>query len=74
MYSPHQSWFANYVKELKFKPLIFLWNHTVERIWVEVNGRVNYPIKTCLISMEENLQFNMDNSMHRFCVSGLALE
>ena len=44
-------------------------NHPVERIWVEVNSRVNYPIKACLIMMEENGVINMESALHKFCVS-----
>ena len=28
-------------------------NHFVERMWVEINGRVNYPVKECLVTLEE---------------------
>jgi len=44
-------------------------NHPVERIWVEVNSRVNYPIKKCLINMEDNHLINMDNDHHKFLTS-----
>ena len=33
---------------------VLMQNHTVERCWSEVQARVNYPIKSCLIKMEEN--------------------
>ena len=46
-----------------------LQNHPVERIWVEINGRVNYPVKASLIQMEENGEINMDCLTHKFCVS-----
>ena len=51
-------------------------NHVVERIWVEINKRVNYPLKKALIDMEnENLIKIHDNvnTLHRFCVSWLAV-
>jgi len=37
-------------------------------MWVEVNTRVNYPLKTEM--MESNL-FNLDDPLHYFCVSTL---
>ena len=40
-------------------------NHCVER---EVNTRVNYPIKSCLIYLEEQHDFNLDLD-HKFGVS-----
>jgi hypothetical protein len=48
-------------------------NHPVERIWVEINGRVNYPIKSCLISMQERGELDMDNEHVKFCVSWFAI-
>ena len=50
-------------------------NHTVERCWPEVNARVNYPIKSCLIKMEENAVIDMDSPVHvhKFCVSWFTL-
>jgi hypothetical protein len=51
-------------------------NHIVERIWVEINKRVNYPLKKALIDMEnENLIRTDDksNTLHCFCVSWLAV-
>ena len=44
-------------------------NHMIERIWVEVNTRVNYPIKTILIRLEDSGEIDMDNPIHRFCTS-----
>ena len=44
-------------------------NHVVERIWVEVNGRVNYPIKAVLVEMEESGEIDLENDHVKFCVS-----
>ena len=49
-------------------------NHMVERIWVEVNARVNYPIKTVLIDMMESGDFSLDNDCDKFCVSWFAIK
>ena len=49
--------------------IILSQNHTVERIWPEVNHRVNYPIKRKLIEMEENNEIDMTCSCTKFCVS-----
>ena len=48
-------------------------NHTVERIWPEINTRVNYPIKACLIDMEQRDAFDLDVATHKFCVSWFSL-
>ena len=37
----------------------------VERIWVEVNTRVNCPIKRILIVMEDSEEIDMDNPLHK---------
>ena len=44
-------------------------NHIVERIWVEINARVNYPVKSCLIALEEAGNINMDCPHVKYCVS-----
>ena len=41
----------------------------VERIWVKINRRVNYPIKSCLITLEEAGDINMDFPHIQYCVS-----
>jgi len=41
----------------------------IERVWVDVNTRVNYPIKTALIEMEVNHEINLENDHIKFCVS-----
>lgn len=41
----------------------------VERIWVEINNRVNYPLKSCLRDMEEAGSIHMDDPVHQFCTS-----
>ena len=50
-----------------------LQNHIVERMWVEVNKRINYPLKEVLVDMEHKGQIDMNNSLHRFCCSWLTL-
>ena len=44
-------------------------NHRVERMWVEVNQRVNYPVKQILVSMEGAQEIDMSNNVVKFCVS-----
>ena len=41
----------------------------IERLWVEVNTRVNYPVKRILIEMESGSHINMADSLIKFCVS-----
>ena len=48
---------------------LFVQNHCVERIWVEINARVNYPIKACVIALEEAGDIDMDCSHTKYCVS-----
>lgn len=48
-------------------------NHRAERIWREVNQRVNYPIKWVLVEMENNGEIDMDNEVVKFCVSWIAI-
>ena len=47
----------------------FSQNHCVERMWVEINARVNYPLKTCLMELEERSDIDMDCDHVKFCVS-----
>ena len=42
-------------------------------MWVEVNRRVNYPLKQCIIDMIENRLLNMDSPMVKYCVSWISL-
>ena len=44
----------------------------IERFWVEVNARVNYPIKNALRNMEEADEIDMDLEETKFCVSAVA--
>ena len=48
-------------------------NHPAERIWVEVNQRVNYPTKQALNALIEVDQLNMDDPIVRFCLSWLTM-
>ena len=48
---------------------LLLQNHTIERIWCEVNQRVNYPIKAVLNDMLDNGYISLDNSCIQFCTS-----
>lgn len=38
-------------------------------MWVEVNARVNYPIKTVLVQMEQRNEINMNCDHEKYCVS-----
>jgi hypothetical protein len=43
-----------------------------ERIWVELNRRVNYHLKACLRDMQESGEMNMDDTTdHSFAHHGL---
>ena len=44
-------------------------NHRVERMWPEVNARINYPIKRVLVAMESNGEIDMSQDVTKFCVS-----
>ena len=48
-------------------------NHRVERLWPEVNQRINYPIKQVLIEMESNGDIDMGNEVTKFCVSCVSI-
>lgn len=48
-------------------------NHIVERMWVEVNTRINYPIKEALIKMMEHAQISLDDELCKYCVSWYTL-
>ena len=49
-----------------------LQNLAVERIWPQVNSRVNYPIKRILIQMNENQLIDMTDPTDKYCVSHVA--
>ena len=42
----------------------------MERIWVEINSRVNYPVNLCLV---ESGELNTDLQSHKFCVLWFAI-
>lgn len=44
-------------------------NLKAERVWVELNQRVNYPIKAALCALEADGTIDMDDDVQRFCVS-----
>jgi hypothetical protein len=54
--------------------MIDVQNHKVERIWPEVNQRVNYPIKGALVEMVDREIINIDDDIQKFCVSNLCLK
>ena len=38
-------------------------------MWVEINGRVNYPIKACLVALQERGEIDLDCPHQSFCIS-----
>ena len=54
---------------------VLIQNHVIERLWVEINKRVNYPIKKILLDMQNEhiIKTDQGNTVHCFCVSWFAL-
>lgn len=46
-------------------------NHVIERMWVELNYRVTYPVKRILTSMNDQQPIDMTCTTTKFCVSTL---
>lgn len=46
----------------------------VERMWVEINNRVNYPLKEALVQLQDLEVLNMDDNVTRYCTSNLTAE
>jgi len=49
-------------------------NHTIERIWLEVNRRVNYPLKAVLVEMADHGQLVLDDPVHQYCMSWISIQ
>lgn len=45
-----------------------VYNYMIERLWVEVNRRVNYPVKRILVEMESA------GDLMKHCVSWFTIE
>ena len=48
-------------------------NHPAERIWVEINKLVNYPIKAALNALVELVQLDMEDDTVKFSFSWLTM-
>ncbi|XP_068683153.1 uncharacterized protein [Montipora foliosa] len=49
-------------------------NHRIERVWLEMNLRVNYPIKKALNLMVNSELFNLEDEVTKFAVSWVTLQ
>ncbi|CAC5373737.1 unnamed protein product [Mytilus coruscus] len=48
-------------------------NHRVERLWVEINNRLNFPIKRAIVQIVNNNRIDLDDDIVKYCVSSLLL-
>ena len=48
-------------------------NHRVERLWPEVNQRINYPIKRVLVMMESAGHLDLSSDKDKFSVSWVTI-
>ena len=49
-------------------------NHVIERIWVEMNTRVTYPLKRAIISMNDRNVIDLQSNTVQFCVSTVLIK
>ena len=49
-------------------------NHRAERIWPEINRRINYPLKEVLVAMENAGDIDMTDDIVKFCVSWVTIK
>jgi hypothetical protein len=49
-------------------------NHRVERLWPEVNQRINYPVKMILVMMESSGELDLTNNRDKFAVSWVTIK
>ena len=45
----------------------------MERIWAEVNPRINYPVKAILVELMDSGDIDIDNSLQLFCISWITI-
>lgn len=48
-------------------------NHRAERMWPEINARINYPIKRILVQMEGDGYIDMNDDVVKFSVSWVTI-
>ena len=45
----------------------------MERIWAEVNPRINYPVKAILVELMDSGDIDIDDSLQLFCISWITI-